>query len=179
MDPRDATDLIRDAVAGRTGTWLDLGSGDGAFTRVLAACLGTSSRIVAVDRDQHAIAALEQWAHRDAPQVSALVADFTRPFELPGLSPGDLDGMLLANALHYALDPRAVLARLVPWLRQGGRLVVIEYDRRLPNPWVPFPIRPAKLETVAAAVGLAKPVIRARKASAYGGELYVATADCP
>ena len=46
------------------------------------------------------------------------------------------------------------LARLVAWLRPGGRVVLVEYDHRRANPWVPYPIGIAKLPALAKAAQL-------------------------
>jgi hypothetical protein len=80
-------------------------------------------------------------------------ADFTRPFALGGLEKGALDGMLSANALHFVRDAESVLPQLAAWLRPGGRVVLIEYDRRPASRWVPYPIPIERLPTLAAAAG--------------------------
>jgi ubiquinone/menaquinone biosynthesis C-methylase UbiE len=172
-------ELIRAAIPDRRGTWADLGSGSGTFTRALVEILGPDSRIYAVDRDPRAVAALERWAKKEAPSVIPVRADFTGPFELPGLGDAKLDGVLLANALHYVRQADAVLARLAAQLRPGGRVVLVEYDRRRANPWVPYPIHAARLPALAGWAGLSAPVITARRPSAFGGDLYVAAAERP
>ena len=177
MNPSEAVALIRDAVPRPGGTWADLGAGDGAFTRALAELLGPGSRIYAVDRDRRALGALRRWAATDAANVIPVLADFSGPFELPGLGGTPLDGMLLANALHFVGDAGLLLGRLVQRLRPGGRLVLVEYDRRRGNPWVPHPIPAARLPELAASAGLSTPIITATSPSAFGGSLYAAAAD--
>jgi len=177
MDADDAVGLIAPAIRDRAGVWADLGAGQGAFTRALAELLGPASRIYAVDRDARAIAALERWATRSAPHVIPLRGDFTGSLELPGLGEGGLDGILLANSLHYASDAAGVLTRLASRLRPGGRVVLVEYDHRAANPWVPYPIPAARLPALAASAGLSTPAIVARRPSDYGGDLYVAMAE--
>ena len=177
MKAAEAVGLIRGAFQRRGGTWADLGAGEGTFTRALAELVGPQSRIYAVDRDAAAVAALTRWAKKEAPGVIPVRADISRPFDLPGLGPGMLDGILLANALHYVRDAEAVLARLASWLRPQGRVVLIEYDRRRANPWVPYPIPVARLPALAAAAGLSTPVVVATRPSAFGGDLYAAAAD--
>jgi SAM-dependent methyltransferase len=176
LNPSEAVDLIRGAVAQHAGTWADLGAGDGTFTRALAEVLERGSRVYAVDRDARALATLKRWASENEANVISVVADFTTPFELPGLE-GALDGMLIANALHYVRDGGAVLARLAARLRVGGRLVLIEYDRRDANRWVPYPIPLARLPELTADAGFSAPEITATIPSAFGGDLYVAAAD--
>ena len=176
LNTRDAVDLIAGAIPQLGGTWADLGAGAGTFTRALAELVGPTHRIFAVDRDARAVAALTRWAATKAANVIPVLADFTGLFELPGLGEAKLDGMLFANALHFARDADVVLARLAAWLRPGGRVVVVEYDRRAANPWVPYPIPAARLPALAAAAGLSTPVITATRPSAFGGNLYVAAA---
>src|SRR5207237_4610241 len=92
MDARDAVALIEPAVRGAhatPGTWADLGAGSGTFTRALVEILGASSRVYAVDRDASAVKVLRQWSARDAPNVVAVQADITKPFDLPDK---ELDG---------------------------------------------------------------------------------------
>ena len=177
MNARDASSLLADAVPGGNGLWADFGAGDGTFTRALRELIGPGSTIFAVDRDANAVAALEHWSAREAPNVVPVRADFTLSFELPGLQIQALDGMLLANSLHFVRDAGSVLARLAGLLRPGGRAIVVEYDRRRASPWVPFPISPARLAVLAAEAGLGEPAIVATRRSRYGGLLYVAAAD--
>jgi ubiquinone/menaquinone biosynthesis C-methylase UbiE len=176
MKDAEAVELIRDAVSGAGVTWADLGAGDGVFTRALAELLGPAARIYAVDRDKRALASLNR---RAASSVTTVTADFTKPFDLPGLGPPGLDGVLLANALHYVRDDAGMLTRVAAMLRSGGRVVLIEYDRCGANPWVPYPILKARLPELAAAAGLTPPVFTATRPSSFGGDLYVATMDRP
>jgi len=175
VNARDAVNLIERAIRGREGTWADLGCGDGTFTRALAELLGSKGWIYAVDRDARAIATLERWARKSGAHVTPIVADFTRAFELPAAT--ELDGMLFANALHFLPDAGAVLARLAARLKPGGRVVVVEYERRVASRWVPYPIGKARLPSLASAAGLSTPVVTATRPSAFGGDLYVAAAD--
>jgi len=174
MKTHEAAELIGAAVAGHAGVWADVGAGSGTFTRALVEILGPAVRLHAIDRDARALAGLARWASKSAPGVSARVADFTRPLDLPML-----DGVLLANALHFVPDAAEVLARLVPHLRPGGRVVVVEYDGRGPNRWVPYPIPAAKWPELARAAGLTSAAVVAWRASAFGGDLYVGIADHP
>ena len=175
MNTREAVELIRDAVAGLGGAWADLGAGEGTFTRALVELLGQKSTIYAVDRDADAVADVARWAARAAPNVKAIEADFSRALSLPTKEP--LDGLLLANALHFVEDSEQVLKRLVTLLRPGGRVVLVEYDRRERSRWVPYPIPSARLPVLASAVGLTMPRITATRPSLYSGTLYVAAAE--
>ena len=177
MDQRDAVAFLGTAVPGTGGTWADFGAGDGTFTRAFSELLGDGSRIYAVDRDRSALASLEAWAREAHAPITTVAADFTAAFDLPGLERGRLDGLLIANALHYSAAPAAVLAELVAWIRPGGRVVLVEYDRRNANPWVPYPIAISRLAELTDAAELGPFTVAATRRSAFSGEMYVAFAD--
>lgn len=176
MKHEDAVDLIADAVTGRDGVWADLGAGSGTFTRALAAVLSSDSRIYAIDRDSEAVAALAAWASAHAPNVTALAADLTRALDLAALVGGPLDGILLANALHFVRESDSILARLVESLNPHGRVVLVEYDRRESSRWVPYPIPISGLPALAATAGLSQFTVTASRPSTYQGILYAAWA---
>ena len=173
MNTAEAVALIEAAVSRGAPTWADVGAGDGTFTRALVELLGPGARIYAVDRDVHALASLRRWAARVGANVIPVEADFTRPLDLPEL----LDGLLVANALHFARDAAVVLARLAALVRPGGRVVIVEYDRRAASRWVPYPIWRDRLPALATDAGLSPPRVTATRPSAFGGTIYVAAAD--
>lgn len=172
MNQRDAKGLIADAVGESGGVWADFGAGTGTFTRALRALLVPGNRIYAIDNDPAAIDALQKLGDNVIP----IRADFSEAFTLPEPA---LDGMLLANALHFVPDAGRVLARLASLLKPGGRVVIVEYDRRAASPWVPHPVDSGRWSEIAAGAGLENPRVTARQKSRYAGELYVATADKP
>lgn len=131
MDYREAAELVADAVGEGEGVWADIGAGTGTFTRALRSLLRPGSRIYAVDNDPAAITALGKIGD----DVIAVRADFSKSLKL---SEAPIDGMLFANALHFVPDAEVVLKRLVGLVRPAGRIVVVEYDRRSANPWVPI-----------------------------------------
>lgn len=170
MDQREAGDLIAGAVGGSDGAWADLGAGSGTFTKALRALLPRESRIYAVDNDAAAIATLQGIGNGVIP----VRVDFSRPFALPE---APLDGIMLANALHFVRDHDVVLRQLVNMLRPGGRVVIVEYDRRPASRWVPYPVDAGAWLRLAGTVGLANPRITARRPSLYAGELYAGVAE--
>jgi SAM-dependent methyltransferase len=174
----EAAALIRPAVAGAGGVWADLGAGTGTFSRALAALLGPGGTVYAVDRDRRALATLDApaGAPANAATVVPVVADFTGPLALP-----ELDGALLANALHFVHggDQAAVLGKVAALLRPGGALVLAEYDGRSASRWVPYPVSRARFAALASAAGLSAPTGVGERPSAYGGVLYAAVARRP
>jgi SAM-dependent methyltransferase len=106
-----------------------------------------------------------------------VVDDFAREFYVPEGPTGLLDGMLFANSLHFVHDPAAVLARMVGWLRPGGRVVLVEYDQREASQWVPYPISTGSLPALARAAGLTQPRLTGSRPSEYRGILYAVAMD--
>ena len=176
MDVDDAAALIRDAVGKGAGVWADLGAGTGTFTRALARVVDAGSTIYAVDDDARALASLRAWAATTTARVIAVKADFRQPLDLPGLGTSLLDGILLANALHFVSNAESVLTQLAQRVRTGGRIVVVEYDRRAPGPWVPYPIHASDWPSLATSAGLRDAAITATRPSAYSGMLYAGMA---
>ena len=177
MRARDAEALLADAVARRPGVWADFGAGEGTFSRALARLLGKGSRVFAVDRDPDVILTLQDSAGDADAKLVSVVGDFTVSVELPEAPTSGLDGMLFANSLHFVQDPTAVLVRLLSRLRPGGRVVIVEYDGRRANRWVPYPIPRARIANVMQSAGLSHPTVTATRPSAFGGTMYVAVAD--
>src|SRR5438093_515959 len=103
MDASEAARLLAAAAPAGAATWADFGAGDGTFTRALAERLGKGARVYAVDRDTAALATLRRRVRRGA-EVTVVHADLEQAFELPGVGPGDLDGLLVANTLHFMRD---------------------------------------------------------------------------
>jgi ubiquinone/menaquinone biosynthesis C-methylase UbiE len=150
MNHADHVGLLRDGVLGAGPTWADLGSGEGAFTLALADLLGPTGVIHTVDRDARALE-VQLGRLREAfpdTSVAPLVADFTKPLALP-----PLDGIVMANSLHFVRDKRSVLGLVRGYLRPGGHLVLVEYDADRGNPFVPFPLSFATWAQVAAEAG--------------------------
>ena len=138
MNHADHVALLAGGITlGEGGTWADLGAGTGAFTLALADLIGPHGIINAVDRDRAALAELRSTFVSSVPQAELRVqsADFTRRLDL-----ADLDGVVMANSLHFVDEKRPVLALVRGYLKHGGRLLVVEYDSDRGNDWVPHPL---------------------------------------
>jgi ubiquinone/menaquinone biosynthesis C-methylase UbiE len=164
-----ARTLLRPGVEDCRGTWADLGCGDGIFTAALYTLLEPGSDITVVDKKQGALDALIHNFAASYPSASphAVLADFTR--RLPLLP---LDGMLMANSLHFVRRKRSVLEQLVPLLKPGGRLIVVEYNINRGNFAVPHPLDEGDFLVLAGELGLRQPHIMARIPSTFLGEMY-------
>jgi ubiquinone/menaquinone biosynthesis C-methylase UbiE len=170
MNHADHVDLLRLGVA-PGGIWADLGSGTGAFTLALAELLGPEGVIHSVDKDPDALAAQKKSMRRRFPrhEVHFHKADFTRPLDLR-----PLDGMVIANALHFVRNKAAVLPDLVSLLRPGGRFILVEYNVDRGNEWVPHPVSYGRWEYLASHAGLRDTMLIGSKPSRFLGEIYSA-----
>lgn len=121
--------------------------------------------VYAVDKDKHALSQLAQLN----PAIINHRQDFTTPLTLQ-----NLDGILMANSLHFVKQQQSLLKTLSHHLETNGKFVIIEYDIARANPWVPFPVPFEKLQELAARANLSKPVKVATKDSRYHREMYVA-----
>ena len=121
--------------------WLDLGSGSGLFTLALAGNLPAGSKIIAIDKDESALRKIPATVNNVI--IQTLAADF----EGDGLDLKNVDGILMANSLHYVRDKETFLKKLVLSMKANGIFVIVEYDREATNQWVPYPltIRAAKV----------------------------------
>ncbi len=165
----EAVDFIRAGVPPQAGVWADLGAGAGLFTLALQSLL-PGGKVLAIDKNPHALWRLER---SGAVAIEIREADFTRPMDLP-----PVDGMLMANALHYAPDPAAVLRNVLQHLRPGAPFILIEYDTNTPlSPWVPYPLPADRFAELSAQVGLQATAELNRRRSRYGhGHLYAMVA---
>lgn len=134
MDHADHVRLLRDGVTAG-GVWADLGAGAGAFTHALAELVGPEGVVIAVDRDRSALSELGRAHRTGGAALRVVVADFTKPIALPLL-----DGIVMANSLHFVKDKARVLTIVHRMLKSSGRLLLVEYDADKGNHWVPHPL---------------------------------------
>ena len=150
MTAEEAFALIQKAsIGGERATWADLGCGDGTFTLALALLLPAGSTIHAVDRDGSALRRIPR-THAGTSIVTH-VADFTTP-PWPF---GQLDGVLLANSLHYVRDQPGFIRLCEAAMKPPRRFLIVEYDLDKANRWVPFPLSRQALEPLFAGAGYA------------------------
>lgn len=166
MNHHDALQLIKGTIGQEAQVWADLGAGTGLFTEVLCDHLPPGSEVHALDKSPHML-----WKLQPDGKVPFSIhdGDFTRPMpDLPLC-----DGILMANALHYVEKPEEVLPIILPHLKPGGTLVLIEYEtsRALP-PYVPYPIPFRRWEEICGSetVPLSAPAFLHKVPSRYGHE---------
>ena len=165
-----AITLLRPGIpAEGGGIWADIGCGDGIFTSALHTLIRPGGEIYAVDREPSALNALARNLAESYPDalLHPVRADFTRELILP-----ILDGIVMANSLHFAVDKEPLLNRLVRLLKPGGRLIVVEYNTRRGNPAVPYPLDDQDFLKLAKQIGLCEARILSRIPSTFLGEMY-------
>ena len=171
MNHADLVALLQDAITERGGRWADLGAGEGAFTLALADLLGPGAHITAVDRDASALRNLARDRFPGV-KIETKVGDFTRPLDL-----ANLDGIVMANSLHFVRNTAPVLEAVRSMLRPGGRLIVVEYGTDRGNPWVPHPFTYERWEGMAAQAGFERTRLLRTIPSRHLGSLYSAVSE--
>lgn len=173
MNHQDHVALLRPGVPGPGGVWADLGAGSGAFTLALAELVGSVATIYAVDRDRAALDRLRAtWRSLpDPPRLEPVIADLTQPLALPRL-----DGVVMANVLHFFRDHVAVLRRAYGWLKPGALLLLVEYNVDEGNMWVPYPLAYATFARAAVIAGFADVTQLGARPSRFLREIYSARA---
>ncbi|MGH9161228.1 MAG: class I SAM-dependent methyltransferase [Vicinamibacteraceae bacterium] len=172
MQHRTAVDLIVNGMQRGDTAWADLGSGDGTFTRALRELLAPDADIYAVDVDGAMLKRQKRLgSNADLLKTHLIEADFRQPLELP-----PLDGVLLANALHFVEDQVTVLEQVRAYLKSSGRLVIVEYDITQGSVWVPYPLPFRTLTRLASAAGFQPLVLLATTRSRFRSQIYSALA---
>jgi ubiquinone/menaquinone biosynthesis C-methylase UbiE len=168
--------LARGVTQDEGGTWADLGAGTGAFTLALADLIGPHGVIHAIDRDRGTLAELRSAFVSAVPHAEVRVrsADFTRRLDL-----ADLDGVVMANSLHFVEDRAAVLELVRGYLKHGGRLLLVEYDSDRGNAWVPHPMTFETWRNVAASAGFVETRKLATVPSRFLNRIYSALSLAP
>lgn len=174
MDHADHVNLLRPADLPQGGTWADFGAGAGAFTLALRELIGPHAEIYAVDKDQRGLGDLEK-AHRQkfatSQNVHTVRADFSGRLSLP-----PLDGIVMANSLHYFKDKEKILRHVRSFLKMNGVLLLVEYNVDSGNMWVPYPLSFETYRTLAPRAGFSEPHLLATHPSRFLREFYSAAA---
>ena len=175
MDHNDHVSLLRPANLPQAGIWADFGAGSGAFTLALRELVGSDATIYAVDKDRASLRGLEanhRTCFKSTDSLILLPKDFSH---LLGLPP--LDGIVMANSLHYFKDKEKILHHVRGYLKPKGILLLVEYNVDRGNPWVPHPLRFETFKALAPRAGFTEPRLLAKAPSRFLKEFYSAAAN--
>lgn len=145
-------------------TWADFGCGNGVFTEVLASFLPSGSKIFAIDKNPR----IFPGHMRTGIEVTFQQSDFVHDkIELPPLT-----GILMANSLHFVEDKETFIRRLSDYFPDETKLIIVEYDRKMANPYVPFPIDFETFNALLRRIGFSEIEKAGTHPSQFGGEMY-------
>jgi ubiquinone/menaquinone biosynthesis C-methylase UbiE len=170
MNQKDATEFILfENKNPQPQLWLDLGSGTGLFTLALAGNLPAASKIIAIDKAEKALRKIPATINNVA--IQTMAADFV----YDALDIKEVDGILMANSLHYVKDKDILLKKLISSMKTNGVFLIVEYDRQAGNQWVPYPLTIDAAKTLFKSLGYSDFHVLNKRLSLFGGYyMYVA-----
>jgi len=183
MDHKDHVNLLRPAEIKPGGSWADLGAGSGAFTFATRELTGATASIYAVDKDRASLNELEQ-AYRarfgGTQNLNLIVGDFSRTRDtstssVPRFPP--LDGIVMANSLHFFKDKEKILRHVSSYLKPNGMMLIVEYNVDSGNPWVPYPFSFETYCKLAPRANFSVPRLLAKAPSTFLREFYSASCN--
>ena len=131
----------------------------------LAHLLVPGSTIYAVDLDRRALAKIPE--QHGGVEIHKIVGDLqSSSLRLPSV-----DGILLANVLHFVREQQVSLRNL---LSLADRFLIVEYERTMPSPWVPHPVGFERLRQLFTEQGVERVEKLATRRSRFGGTMYSA-----
>lgn len=174
MDHKELTHLIQKAIITKGGIWADFGSGEGAFTLALRDLAGKDVEIYSVDKDKERIKKQQEQFAIQFPgtNIHYVTQDFTQNLIVP-----PLDGIIMANSLHYVKDHSSFLKLVKKYLKPKGILILVEYNIDKSNHWVPYPLSFTTFMKETMQAGFAHIELLEKIPSAYWEEMYSAKAE--
>lgn len=168
MKIQEAIEFIAPGIlpGDRPQHWADLGCGNGTFTYALAHLLPPGSSIIAVDNLPQNLS--KTAGHHASIQFQQ--ADFSQD----GLALPKLDGILMANSLHYIREKEILVKRLEPCFNTEKQFLIVEYESKIPNRWVPFPIAFSELSALFDLLNYEVVTKVNERRSSFGGTMYAA-----
>lgn len=175
MNHNDHVNLIKPAFLDENpnASFADFGAGSGSFTLALRQVTDSSTNLYAIDKDKSALRELENsFASRFGSTANLIVihADFSKSLNIP-----PLDGILMANSLHFFKDKIKVLKHIKTFLKPNGKLIMIEYNVDKGNLWVPYPFSFSTFESMCKEAGFDSPTLLATHPSSFLNGFYSAT----
>jgi len=170
MELREAISLIQtdEITQYKQTAWADLGCGSGLFTRALAGLLYPGSTLYAVDKN---VSSFQKRSFPNQVVVKTIESDFVRD----DLNLQNLDGILMANSLHFVRNKKLFIEKIIPYFKGVPVFLMVEYDTDLPNPWVPYPLSFDTLKKLFTELGFnVVKKINEKKSLYHSGKIYSA-----
>ncbi|WP_336515573.1 class I SAM-dependent methyltransferase [Pollutibacter soli] len=118
--------------------WADLGAGSGLFSFAIAELQKPGTVVYAVEKNH--VPLLKAKPSNNV-EIKLLHKDFaSEDLDLP-----PLDGVIIANALHFIGDKMSCLEKLMKQVKPGAPFVIVEYDLYVASRWVPYPLPQSEL----------------------------------
>jgi ubiquinone/menaquinone biosynthesis C-methylase UbiE len=175
MNHNDHVNLLKPADIKPGGSWADLGAGSGAFTFATRELTGPTANIFAVDKDRASLKELNQ-SYRayfdNSNNLNLIAGDFSQPLDLPAL-----DGIVMANSLHFFKDKEKILRHVGSYLKPNGQLLIVEYNVDAGNPWVPYPFSFETYCKIVPPAIFSEPRLLAKVPSSFLREFYSAVCN--
>lgn len=173
MTHQQHVNLIKKGVTKQGGVWADFGSGGGAFTLALRDLAGEDVAIYSLDKDSSRLHNQKENFDRQFPKtdIQYMHQDFTQELDLP-----KLDGILMANSLHYVQEQVQFLQQIKKYLKKDGKLLIVEYSTDAPNYWLPYPLSFTTFVHLTEEAGFHQPTQVGKVASSWLDEMYAAEA---
>jgi ubiquinone/menaquinone biosynthesis C-methylase UbiE len=146
---------------------LDIGSGPGFMSFLLAERVAPSGLVYAIDRSAEALAYLHRkQSERGLTNVKTVTSNAAK-LDLNGVR---VDAALVSMMLHHADDPAAIVENVERLLKPGGRAVIAEFDPDGPcehgPPWRER-LAPTQIRSWCDAAGLSTLEIRQQSPDHY------------
>lgn len=126
-DSLEQPEKVMEATGVKPGMVIgEIGAGRGYFTFWLSRGVGAAGKVYANDIDSSALASIERTA---AAEKVANVETVLGTVEDPRLPAGSLDMVFMVNAFHDLARPVELLANLLPSLKPGATVVIMDRDR--------------------------------------------------
>lgn len=103
----------------------DVGAGDGYFTIPIAQKIGKKGIVFASDIDKNALDRLKDKSDKLGLKNVRIILGTE---DNPKLSIGQIDIVLIVNTIHLIKDLNSVLDNIKTSLKQGGKVVIIQWD---------------------------------------------------
>ncbi len=145
-------ELIMDALGIADGAVVaDVGAGGGWFTVRLAQRVGPHGLVYAEDIQPQMIESINRRVRRAGlTNVQTVIGTASNP-----LLPGPIDALLMVEVYGHVADPVTLLRNVMPRLKPGGRVGIVEYklDGGGPGPPLDERVEPATVIRDAQAAG--------------------------